>query len=157
MIELAKLRRIEHDATVMLKRLASATGAEVLASLKPEEGDYEKVFTADVARLAHDNYERFWISPPRALGKNGQTEVLAVAAPSDAFATENELSNEFPGGYRKIADKLQPELVWLRFKFVRPGETSGMAYDGLVWLNGRWAWFPKPWRVLLAGDLPDEN
>lgn len=27
----------------------------------------------------------------------------------------------------------------------------GMAYDGLIYVNGHWAWFPKPWRVL-GGD-----
>jgi hypothetical protein len=22
-----------------------------------------------------------------------------------------------------------------------------MAYDGLIYVNGHWAWFPKPWRI----------
>ena len=43
---------------------------------------------------------------------------------------------------------LDPHRVWARWKFVRPGEPSGMAYDGLVWVDDHWAWFPKPYRVL---------
>ena len=31
---------------------------------------------------------------------------------------------------------------------VLPGESLGMAFDGLVHVNGHWAWFPKPWRAL---------
>ena len=26
----------------------------------------------------------------------------------------------------------------------------GMAYDGLVYLDARWLWFPKPWRAIDA-------
>jgi hypothetical protein len=36
----------------------------------------------------------------------------------------------------------------VRWKFVKPGETIGMAYDGLVFVNGHWAWFPKAWHAL---------
>ncbi|TMQ06352.1 MAG: hypothetical protein E6J91_38110 [Deltaproteobacteria bacterium] len=28
------------------------------------------------------------------------------------------------------------------------GEQLGMAYDGLIYVNNHWAWFPKPWRAL---------
>ena len=35
---------------------------------------------------------------------------------------------------------------------------NGMAYDGLVWIDDHWAWFPKPFRVLRAAldalDVP---
>ena len=39
-------------------------------------------------------------------------------------------------------------LTVYAFKFVKPGETLGMAFDGLVWVNGHFAIFPKPWRFL---------
>ena len=30
---------------------------------------------------------------------------------------------------------------------VKPGETLGMAFDGLAFVNGHWRIFPKPWRA----------
>ena len=35
----------------------------------------------------------------------------------------------------------------MRFKFVKPGQTFGMAFDGLVYINGKWCIFPKPYRI----------
>jgi hypothetical protein len=29
-----------------------------------------------------------------------------------------------------------------------------MAYDGLVWLDDRFAWFPKPWRLQRSSADP---
>ena len=39
-------------------------------------------------------------------------------------------------------------MTWWRWKFTKPGEDLGMAYDGLVFVNGHWAWFPKPYRAI---------
>ena len=38
--------------------------------------------------------------------------------------------------------------VWAAWKYVVPGATSGLAYDGLVWCEDHWSWFPRPYRVL---------
>jgi len=31
---------------------------------------------------------------------------------------------------------------------VKQGETIGLAFDGLVYVNGHWVIMPKPWRAL---------
>src|SRR5437667_82451 len=77
-----------------------------------------------------------------------QTALLCYVAPAGMLAEENELSWYFPGGYRAIAPWLNPHRVWVRWKHVKPGETSGLAYDGLVWIDDHWTWFPKPYRAL---------
>ena len=41
----------------------------------------------------------------------------------------------------------KPGLTVYRWKYTKPGEPLGMAYDGLIYVNGHWAWFPKPWRI----------
>jgi hypothetical protein len=64
------------------------------------------------------------------------------------LADENDLSLQFPRGYRSIAHWLQPERIWLAWKYLAPGAQSGVAYNGLVWMDDHWAWFPKPFRVL---------
>jgi hypothetical protein len=46
---------------------------------------------------------------------------------------------------KRVAEHLKPGLTLYRFKFVKPGETVGMAYDGLVHVNGHWVMLPKPW------------
>jgi hypothetical protein len=81
-----------------------------------------------------------------ASGKS--TVITSEIAPAGMLASDNELSRRFPGGYRRIARLLQPHRVWVSWKYLRPGADAGMAYDGLVWLDDHWAWFPKPYRAL---------
>ena len=47
-----------------------------------------------------------------------------------------------------MAGQLQSGVTLYRFKFVKPGEGLGMAFDGLVHVNGHWVIIPKPWRAL---------
>jgi hypothetical protein len=115
---------------------------------RPDPDDYAKVFVPDVAERARAAYEVIWLAPPRPEPKPGQSDVLVFAAPASLLTDDNELSRRFPNGYRTIAALLDPHRIWLSWKFVTPGSGTGMAYDGLVWLDGRFAWFPKPWRVL---------
>jgi len=44
-----------------------------------------------------------------------------------------------------------------RWKYVKPGEQLGTSFDGLIYVNSHWAWFPKPWRVLDSGHGGDES
>jgi hypothetical protein len=56
---------------------------------------------------------------------------------------------EFPTSFLALADSsLNPDLTHYAFKFVKPGETTGMAFEGLTHVNGKWKLFPKPWRYL---------
>jgi hypothetical protein len=145
-----ELKKIGTAAAAMLRPLASASIVQMVGMLKPYDEDYERVFVGRAAGDARVGYEQLWMNPPRGFGKPGQSEVHTFAVQAKMLATENEFSMEFPGGYRKIAELLVPDRIWLRFKFVEPGKSTGMAYDGLVWLDGRWAWFPKPWHVISA-------
>ncbi len=69
-------------------------------------------------------------------------------APAGMLTYDNELSRHFPGGYRTVAVLLNPHRTWVAWKVIAPGHSAGMAYDGLVWLDDHWVWFPKPYRVL---------
>ena len=66
-------------------------------------------------------------------------------------------ARRFPGGYLRILDQLEPEPVWIAWSFVPAGERRGLAYDGLVRLGERWAWFPKPWRHLAPVPGPRQG
>lgn len=152
MIELVELFKIQRAAEAMLAPLATGNvAADILRLLRPRDEDYARVFMPEAVDRARAGYTAMWNAPPKSLGKAGQTAVKAFACDAESLRSENEFSQNFPGGYRHIAGYLKPELVWVAFKFVQPGETTGMAHDGLVFLGDHWAWFPKPWRILISG------
>lgn len=127
-------------------------GADVealTAALRPATADYAAVFVGDAAAKAEAGYKDPWDNGYMKLApKAGQTELLLWAASSDDLKAGEGNAREFPGGYKSVVEHLEPGVIWYRFKFVKPGETLGLAFDGLVHVNGRWVLFPKPWRVL---------
>jgi hypothetical protein len=119
-------------------------------ALRPRSQDYASVFTPEVVEIVEARYAALWnSSPPVVIApKEGQTELLLWSATTEALRNHTGMAKEFPGGYRGATPYLKDGLIWYRFKFVEPGMRIGMAYDGLVHVNGRWCWFPKSWRVL---------
>jgi len=117
--------------------------------LQPRDEDYAKVFDAATALGMQAAYGAAWASGQMAvMPKATQTGLLIAAASSDDLRAWNERARVFPGGYQDVAGHLVPGRTWIRWKFVVPGEHLGMAYDGMVWCDDHWAWFPKPWRAL---------
>ena len=72
--------------------------------------------------------------------KEGQTETI-VRGPS---------LDELPGGYGDVRDQFAEGVSIYGFKYVTPGATVGMAYDGLFKVDGEWIFIPKAWRALAA-------
>ncbi len=78
----------------------------------------------------------------------GQTRLLLFSATTDDLRTwRGDAADHFPGGYQQVADKFRSGLTIYAFKFVEPQRDIGMSYNGLIYVNGRWRFFPKPWRV----------
>ncbi len=138
----------EAGARKLLTRFLDPTADRkaLTAALQPDPADYTTVFTPDLAPKLEAAAAKIWSSGEAVSGKPGQTEVLLSSATTDDFKAWNDKADNFPGGYKKIVDKLQPGVVLYRWKFVEPGKKIGMAFDGLAFVNGHWAWFPKPWR-----------
>lgn len=123
--------------------------AEATAALKPRPEDYARVFRADLADAVRAAYEQAWAADPPVIDMApDQTMVQVFACPAGLLGEENELSRAFPGGYRAAAPYLVPERVWLAWRYAVPGTAKGMAYNGLVWVEDHWAFFPKPYRVI---------
>jgi hypothetical protein len=137
------------------KELLSAflkPGADVKSlsqNLRPSKADYSTVFTDEFAAKLAALYDPAWESGALVLKPNeGQTELLLRAVPSaEIKAWSKTASDDLPGGYEKIKDHFRDGHTIYAFKFVKPGETLGMAYDGLVHVNGHWRIFPKPFRA----------
>jgi hypothetical protein len=127
-------------------------GADVAAlskALRPTTADLAAIFEADLAAKAETAYGPAWDAGKMVIGpKPGQTEVKLSSATSEELKSGAPASKEFPGGYAKVAGKLKPGIRVYRFKFVEPGKDLGMAFDGLVNVNGHFVIVPKPWRLI---------
>lgn len=117
--------------------------------LRPTRADAEAVFSAEFADKVFQMYDPAWAAGKLVLAPNeGQTDLILRSATTDEIiAWEQNASDNLPGGYEGIKDHFKKGLTVYAFKFVAPGETSGMAFDGLVYVNGQWRIFPKPFRA----------
>lgn len=128
---------------------AGADRTTMTRSLRPAHEDYEAIFTADVLTDVKAKYEEQWGKEEYVVeAREGQTELQLWKATTEQLRDGSGDASQFPGGYKKIADKLKPGLTFYRFKFVQPGDKHGMAYDGLVFVNGHWVMVSKPYRAL---------
>ncbi len=122
-------------------------------ALQPRPSDYEAVFESSAAESMRTGAETFWAQPEVIGAMDGQTELRLVSATSDELRKGTEV---FPN-YGPVLPMLKSGFTWYRFKFVRPGASSGNQYDGLVHVNDHWAWFPEPWRHLPVSNKPSES
>lgn len=141
------------EALGMLSRfldpnLTNEGNRRIVASLKPRPEDYHRIFVPSVAEQARQIYEPLWANPPPMSYQPTQRELKVFAAWSQELKQNTKRAQEFPGGCAQIAHLLQPNHIFLGWRFTEPGHTIGMAYDGLVYLDNRFAWFPKPWKIL---------
>jgi len=144
----AALKVLEGQLTPIIHALAKDTDGSLTAMLRPRPEDYARAFVPEIAEAARTAYEALWANPPRVSSTPSGSQLKLSIAPAGMLTEANELSRGFPGGYRAIAPLLDPHRVWVAWKLIPPGKDAGMAYDGLVWLDDRWTWFPKPYRAL---------
>lgn len=120
----------------------------LVAKLKPTQADIEALFDASAVPALMAQVDVVYGQIGDLGVKPDQTEVIFNAATTEDFAGATDAAKKFPGGYARVAKQLKPGITWYAWKFVKPGETLGMAYDGLAHVNGRWVWLPKPFRAI---------
>ncbi len=147
---LAAIEALKVELSPLIHALAGERGTEMVNALRPQAADYARAFHPKVAEVARATYEALWANPPRVSSTPAGSQLQINLAPAGMLAEDNELSRKFPSGYRAIALLLVPRRVWVAWKFIAPGKSAGIAYDGLVWLDDHWAWFPKPYHALAA-------
>ncbi|WP_431287230.1 Imm49 family immunity protein [Roseateles chitinivorans] len=148
---LASIALISEQVRPLLGALnRDATGA-IAAQLRPRPGDYAAVFHPEAVAAAREAYEAMWTSRPPAVRRASATSRLVIqAAPAGMLGDDNALSGPFPTGYRPLVPLLDPHRIWVTWQVIEPGHDAGMRYDGLVWVDDHWTWFPKPFRALAA-------
>ncbi|MFN7931238.1 MAG: hypothetical protein U0Y68_25580, partial [Blastocatellia bacterium] len=146
---LAILQTLCTQAIPVLAALVGPEGRLVIESMRPQADDYPRVFQAEIVADARTAYEALWRTPPEVEQLTaGEVKLRVDAAPAGMLSEPNELSNRFPGGYRALAPYLKPDRIWFVWRYLRLGHTAGMRYDGVVRIDDRWVWFPKPYRVI---------
>jgi len=141
----------EEGAKALISQFVSPTAdhAALTRSLKPTSADYKALFDAATAPKIESAQAKDWESGKAVIKPgDGQTEVKIVSATGADLVAWKGAAKEFPGGYRKIAKHLVPTMTFFRFKFTKPGEDTGTAYDGLAFVNGHWVIASKPYRAL---------
>lgn len=146
---LSKYPGTVEGAKQLLTDIRSGDAGAMTQALKPTSADYKAVFTDEFASKAGSGYEKLWSDPNAVITADAaNTELKLSSATSDDIAKWTpQVEADFPGGYKKVASYFKPGLTAYRWKYTKPGEPLGMAYDGLIYVNNHWAWFPKPWRV----------
>ena len=142
----------QQDALAVLRPFAKP-GADLPAlskAFQPTAADYAAVFEPAVAAKVEAAYTPAWTSGQLVIKPNeGQTDVLVDSVRSADVRAWNEAAQKvLPGGWAKMKGQIKDGYTLFRFKFVKPGERSGMVYDGLILVNGHWRIFPKAWRAL---------
>lgn len=122
--------------------------AQLFMSLRPRDEDYAQVFTAAVAERARIVYAQLWQGVPAIPLKPTHTQLRLAVAWSEDFAQDHARAQSFPGGYRDVAAALLPGRPWATWELIETGERDGLLFDGLVGLEGRFVWCPKPWRLM---------
>ncbi len=104
-----------------------------------------KPTTAQVAQIVN--------TPEDAAKLNAYVEKLYASISQEGLTSSSPdqtdvfVSVDLPGGYERIKSRLKPGVTVYGFKYVVPGQTTGMAYDGLIKLDGGWILIPKMWRA----------
>jgi len=129
--------------------IGAANPAELSAALRPSDADYAAVFGPELVDQAREKYGALWaagslhITVPR-----DRENVLIAACTAGGLSFPNQHSRHFHPRMAAMSEKLVRRRTWLTWKYLRPGEERGQLYDGLVWIDDHWAWFPHTWELL---------
>ena len=117
-------------------------------AILPTEAEVRAVYADPLASAMWKTYQEQMGPGVSFAPKQGQTAVLVVYATTRDLFDRKPVLEEFPGGYKDVLQYFKADVPIVRFKFVEPGETLGLAFDGLIYVNDRWVIMPKPWQSL---------
>jgi hypothetical protein len=150
----------EDGAKSLLKQFVDpkADHATLSNSLRPTAADYKALFDDATAPKMEAAYSKEWDSGQLVIRPKNekQSEIKLWGATGAELAEGKGHAKEFPGGYKKIAKHLASTVTFYAFKFVERGKDSGMAYDGLAYVNAHWVIVPKPFHVETGEEKADK-
>lgn len=126
--------------------LTSLQSADRLPDLMPDSADCAELFDASIAERVSRAVKATGASSRGIRAVPGSVAEISPA-PAGALRWSNELSDRFPRGYRRIAGWMEPSRIWLTWVGHEP-DGGVLRMDGLVFVNSRWVFLPKPWRII---------
>lgn len=123
---------------------------KLTAELRPTKEDYRAFYLEESqADRAEKFFEPLWSGGQAVVApKEGQTELKLYSATPKEMEDMSGETSEMPPSLLALGSSLKPDVTVYTFKFVAPGESAGMAFEGLTYVNGKWKLFPKPWRFM---------
>lgn len=147
---------IEQQVMPVLNAIHEDTNEQnYIRTLKPSHEDIEQVFDDEAVDYVKEYVDTFWSRSLIIQAPKQPYDIQASICPAGMFYSNSPMTKQFPSGYIAIAAWLKPACVWVSWRTVGPGERSGQTYDGLVFVNQRWVWFPKVHKMLAKlGNRP---
>ena len=124
----------EAALALSLRGLVRRSPHALTAQIAPRPDDAERVFQGRSLALP-------WSAGDLLPAGTGPLEVWLASPGSPRLA----------GGWSRVLPHLTTDALvrrWAAWRVHPPGEEGGTRFEGLVWLDDHWAWFPKPWRAL---------
>ena len=118
------------------------------AALFPTEQEVHMVYSDPLASAMVANYAAAFKPGLKFGPKPEHNDLLVVYATTGQLQRGDDILREFPGGYKDVVQYFKTDVPIVRFKFITKGETLGLAFDGLIYVNDHWVIMPKPWRSL---------
>lgn len=121
-------------------------------SLKPTQAELAELFDAELATPLLSAVNQLYQTPPLAKPGPEFPHLTITASNAGLLRWPNELSDKFPRGYRNVAGWMSPRFIWFSWRWTAdpnpaPG-AKGVQFDGLVWVEQRWVWLPKAFRLI---------
>lgn len=139
----------EAGRTLLMRFFDPAEDHEALTlSLKPSPQDVRAVYSEPLATALIEAYEGMFVPGSVIQPKPEHAQLLSTFTTTGQLKAEAPVLDDFPGGYKEVLQYIIGDVPIARFKFVEQGETLGLAFDGLIYVNGHWVFMPKPWRVI---------
>lgn len=117
-------------------------------ALKPTEAEIRAVYAEPLGSKLVALYGQMFQPGVSLDPKPDQAAIWLSHATVQNLKRGDAVLRDFPGGYKDVLPYMQGDYPIVRFKFVKPGETTGFAFDGLIFINNHWVLMPKPWRAL---------
>lgn len=86
----------------------------------------------------------------KAAGEAAKDTSVFVDVRIESFTSGDLASGKgnYAGGMKNCVDKVRPNCVFYEVNMLRTvGAEAGVSYKYWVNINGRWVFFPKPWRA----------
>jgi hypothetical protein len=134
-------------------------GKQIVKSMIPSKDQLKKllkdeVTDADLGKLA-DQYKDLPPDDAKAacvFAPEGRTEIKVYASTVEDLAAYKEGTpafEEFPGGARKLAEKvLKPGNTFYEVEVTEPGKDTGTKFHMFFWDGAQWRMMGPAWRVL---------